>query len=308
MRRFTWNGLVALLLAGLAGAQIKVVATIPDLKVLAEAIGGDRVEVTSIARGRENLHAVRLKPSHVVGVSRADLFLQVGLSLEHAWVPELLRTARNKEVQPSGKGFVSASTGWKPIQVPKTLSKREGVDVHPEGNPHINLDPNGGPHMAQRVLEGLIRVDPDGEEAYREGHAAWTERYQEAAERWAKARKAFDGHKVVIYHREFDYLLESLGIEVAAVVEPKPGVPPTGRHLLEVITTARKQKVGVVLTASWSNDRTVEKVADRSDAEIVELPAMVGGHADATDWIAMMDLMHARLADGLGIELPEDDG
>lgn len=297
-------------LAAGARAQLDVVATIPDLADLARRIGGERVEVTAIARGRENIHAVRLKPSHIVAVSRADLFVQVGLSLEHAWVPGLLRTGRNRDVQPGGDGFVNASEGWEPIQVPATLSRRQGTDVHPQGNPHVNLDPEGGPHMARNVLEGLIRIDPEAEEIYRANHAAWLERHDAAAERWARHAEALEGRRAVVYHREFDYLLRYAGVEVAAVIEPKPGVPPTGRHLGEVISVVRREEVPVILTAAWSNGRHVEKVARETDAEVLELPTMVDGNEHAGDWIALIDHLFARLAEGYGVTLPEeeDDG
>lgn len=282
--------------------RLQVVATIPDLADLARAIGGDRVEVISIARGRENIHAVRLKPSHVVATSRADVFVQVGLSLEHAWVPGLLRTARNRDVEPGGKGFVNASEGWEAIDVPETASRRQGADVHLEGNPHVNLAPAGGRHMAGRILAGLSRADPEGRETYEKNHAALVERLEAAEARWAAIGRELRGRKVVEYHKEFDYLFRAHGLELAGTVEPKPGVPPSPGHLARLIGTMREEGVSVVVTAAWSNDKHVAEVARKTGAKLVELPSMVDANAAATSWIAMMDDVHRRLAAAFGID------
>jgi len=298
--------LFLLILVGVAPAQVRVVTTIPDLADLTRELGGSRVEVTSIAKGRENLHAVRLKPSHIVATSRADLFVQVGLSLEHAWVPGLLRAARNKRVQPGGEGFVNASEGWKAIQVPETIDRRQGADVHPQGNPHVNLDPRGGPQMMRCILAGLLRVDPAGKAHYDARFEAWKERYAAAAERWAKIQAALKGESAVTYHQEFDYLLRACGIRLFGSIEPKPGIPPTVRHLSTLITGMRREEVKVVLTASWSKGKHVGKVARETDAALLELPTMVGANERSQGWIEMMDELHRRLAEAYGVEVADD--
>lgn len=297
--------LLAVGLVGPASAQMKVVATVPDLADIVREIGGDRVEVFTIAKGRENLHAVRLKPSHVVAVSRADVFVQVGLSLEHAWVPGLLEKARNRTIQPGGAGLVTASAGWEPIQVPERLDRSQAACVHPEGNPHMNLSPTGGPHIAGNILEALIRLDPAGEASFRKRHDAWFKRYEEAAKGWARIQEALKGQKVVQSHQEFDYLLEACGIEQVGMLEPRPGLPPTGRHLAGLIKTMRTGKVPVLLTAPAYNDRNVAKVASETGATALELPSMVNGVTAATGWIELMTLLHQGLAEAYGVGLAD---
>jgi ABC-type Zn uptake system ZnuABC Zn-binding protein ZnuA len=281
-------------------ATVRVVTTIPDLADIAAEIGGDRIEVRSLAKGTMNIHAVPLKPSSLVAVNRADLFVQMGLSLEHAYVPGMLQKARNRRIQPGAPGFVDCSVGWEPIEVPETLSRSMGTDLHPLGNPHYNLDPRGGRHIAGRILAGLLAVDPEGEEHYTARHAAYLERLSEAEARWAALDAELRGRKLVAYHASFNYFLHHHGLELVGTVESKPGVPPTPRGLALIVEEMKREGVRVVLTAKWSNNKSVRFVAEKAGAAIIEAPTMVGGDPAAGSWIELMDLLHERLAGALG--------
>ena len=283
-----------------AGAdELSVVATVPDLADIARAIGGDRVDVTSITKGTMNMHAVPLKPSTLIAVNRADLFLQMGLSLEHAYVPGLLQRAKNARIQPGKPGFVNCSEGWKPLDVPESLSRIRGTDLHPLGNPHFNLDPRGGKHIADRILEALLRVDPDGADDHRARHARWSEGYEASFLRWKELGERLRGQKVVAYHRDFTYFLRFHGIELVGTLEAKPGVPPTPNGLLGLINRMQDENVSVILTARWSNNKTVRFVAEKTAAVIVEAPIMVGGVPGADTWLTMMDSLHESVAKAL---------
>ena len=287
--------------SGAAELPLKVVTTIPDLADLAREIGGDRVDVQSIAKGTMNVHAVPLKPSSLVAVNRADVFVQMGLSLEHTYVPGLLMKARNPAIQPGKPGFVNCSEGWEALDVPETLSRSQGADLHPLGNPHFNLDPRGGRHMADRILAGLTAVDPEGAESYRARHAAWVERYDAAKRRWDALGKRLARKRVVVYHEDFTYFLRYHGLDVVGTLEPKPGVPPTPRHLGTIVDRMREQDVRVVLTAKWSNNKSVRFVAEKTGALVVEGPVLVDGVPGADSWIEMMDVLHDRLAAALDV-------
>ena len=284
--------------------KIEVVATLPDLADLARAIGGERVNVKTLARPGQNLHAVRVKPSHLVALSKADLFLQVGLSLEHAWVPGLLRTSRNRGVFPGTDGFVSAGDGYEMIEVPVRLDRAISADVHPAGNPHINISLGGGPHMAERIRDGLIRVDPKGEKAYRAGFTRWMSEYRVARARWdiISAEVAKAKASACLYHQEFDYLLGEMGISIATFLEPRPGLPPTPSHLAEVIEIVKYRKIPVILTAPWSNNKNCRRVAELTGTPILELPVMVGGDAEHSTWIQMVDRSVSRIAAAYGVD------
>src|SRR6185436_1233781 len=211
----------AFLLASLAvragvppAAPLRVVTTLPDLADIAREIGGERVSVQSMYQGKENTHALTAKPSHLVAMSKADLFIQVGLSLETSFVPGLLESARNKRIQPGAPGFVTVSAGWEPLDVPTSVSRKAG-DVHPQGNPHMNLDPRAGEFMADRILAGLVAVDPNNRSYYEQRHADYVKRVRAAKARWDSMGEGWKGKKVVVYHQEYDYLTAYHGIEIA---------------------------------------------------------------------------------------------
>jgi ABC-type Zn uptake system ZnuABC Zn-binding protein ZnuA len=278
---------------------LRVVATLPDLADIAREIGGERVAVQSIYKGKENTHAMTAKPSHLVAMSKADLFLQVGLSLETSFVPGLLEAARNTRIRPGAPGFVSVSAGWEALSVPADLSRRAG-DVHPQGNPHLNLDPRGGEFMADRILEGLVRVDPAGESGYRARHADYVARVRAARARWDGLAKAWKEKRVVVYHQEYDYLIAHYGLVLEGKIEPKPGIPPTPNHVAELIAAMKRDGVQAILTAPWSDNDTVARISEATGVEAVVLPNMCAGLPGTETWIGMMDVLHRRLADVLG--------
>lgn len=290
--------LLALLLTPLAAAgekPLKVVATVEDLADIVREVGGERVEVFTICRGRENLHRVMTRPSHLAGMARADVFVQYGLSLEMSFVPGLMQACRNRDIQPGMPGFINVSEGWEAIQVPEVMSRAAG-DIHPQGNPHMNLDPRAGRHVAGRVLAGLVSFDPSSRELYERRHADYLERLERAEARWNEQAAGWKGARAVVYHQEFDYLMARYGIEKFGAIEVKPGIPPTPRHVAELIDRMRKDKPDAILTAPWSNNQVSERIAKETGVPIVELPNMAGEKADAQTWIGMMDLVHGRLA------------
>jgi len=251
--------LLVLLLGGAPAAEatpdeLEVVTTIPDLADIAERIGGDRVSVSSLAKGTQNIHSVQIRPSHLVKMNKADVFIEMGLSLEHAYVPGLLQAARNEKIDPGQPGFINCSEGWKPVEVPEQISRQEAADLHPMGNPHYNLSPDGGRHIADRILEGLSRVQPASEGYFRKRHAAYVKELDEAKKRWAKLAKKLKGEKVVIYHNSFTYFSRAAELDVVDMLEPKPGVPPTPTSLAKTIAKIReetpKEAQGAYITCS----------------------------------------------------------
>jgi len=283
---------------------IKVVATIPDLADFAKQIGGGRVEIKTLSKGTENLHNVHVRPSMLIALSRADLFLEMGLSMEAAWLPELLVRSGNKAIQPGAKGFQNCSEGWNAIEVPETLSRKRG-HLHPEGNPHFNFDPLAGRHLAVMVHAALMRVDPGGEELF-DANLKTTLKALEAAEaRWAKLGAKWKDRKVCVYHTEYNYFAHRYGMQVAISIEPQPGMPPTPSDVARVIKEMRELEVDVILTAAWSNNRQVADIARKTGAKVVELPNQVKGADWAKTWISFQDGLHARVATAFGTDLEE---
>ncbi|HVS09317.1 MAG TPA: metal ABC transporter substrate-binding protein [Planctomycetota bacterium] len=283
----------------LGADKLKVVATIPDLADIVQEIGGDRVDVTTLTRGRENLHFVVARPSHLVAMSRADMFVQVGLSLEAAFVPGLLERARNDDIWPGHPGFVNVSEGWEPIEVPTSLSRRAG-DLHPHGNPHMNLDPRAGEFMANAIRDGLTRLDPGSAELYEKRHQAYLQKLAQAKQRWDRLAASFRGKRVAVYHLEYNYFARYYEMEIADAIEFRPGVPPTPNHLARVIAGMKEKGVKVILIAPWSRNGDVERVAAATGARIVEVPNQAGGMPGADTWIGMMTVIHEKLAAAFG--------
>jgi ABC-type Zn uptake system ZnuABC Zn-binding protein ZnuA len=307
VQRTSRRGLLALLVAltcitaavshaAPAAGPLRVVCTLPDLADVTREIGGERVEVSTLYKGRENTHAVMAKPSHLVAMSKADVFVQIGLSLESSIVPGLLENCRNEKIQPGKPGFVNVSEGWTALDVPAVLSRKEG-DVHPQGNPHMNLDPRAGKHMARVIHEHLVQVDPGSKAGYDARYEAYVKKLDEAGARWAAASKEWKGKQVVVYHKEYDYLAALYGLTIQGSIEVKPGIPPTPNQIASLVETMKKAPGAVILTAPWSNDDTVEEIAKATGAKVVELPNMCGGMTGAESWIGMLDLIHKRLAE-----------
>jgi zinc/manganese transport system substrate-binding protein len=278
---------------------LQVVTTIPDLADIVREIGGERVKVVSICKGRENLHAVSAKPSHMVALSRADVFVEVGLSLELGFVPGLLENCGNAKVKPGAKGFVNVSEGWTSLDVPADLSRQAG-DVHPQGNPHLNLDPRAGRWIADKVLAALVANDPGSKPGYETRHADYRKRLEAAEARWAKLAAPWKGAKFVEYHQEYEYFAAHYGMTVAGKIESKPGIPPTPNHLALLIASMQKEQVKLIVSAPWSSGGEVARVAKETGARIAVLPNQCGGLPGTDTWIGMMDVMHQRFAEGLG--------
>lgn len=274
--------------------KLKVVATIEDLGDIVRTIGGDRVDVTIIARGRENLHQVATRPSHLIAMSRADMFVQVGLSLETGFVPGLLENSRNEKIQPGAPGFVNCSEGWTALDVPASLSRKAG-DVHPQGNPHMNLDPRAGKQFAERIFQGLCAIDPHSKEAYQQRFDEYSKKLADAGQRWVEMGKAWKGKKLVVYHQEYNYLAAAYGIEITGAIEVRPGIPPTPNHLAELVERMKHEELGVIATATWSNNDEVAEVAKETRWRVAELPNQCGGLPGTDTWIGMMDVLHTRL-------------
>lgn len=292
--------LAALASPGAARAgRLQIVTTTADLAAIAAAIAGDHATVTSITAGDQDPHFVDAKPSYLVKLQRADLFVQVGLELEIGWAPNLLINARNARIQPGGDGFVDASEGIARLQVPSAADRSMG-DIHPYGNPHYWLDPANGRIIARNIAAGLRRVDAARAADYDARLADFERRLDEALERWKAVAAPLAGVPVVAYHNAFPYLEQRFGFEVVGFVEPKPGIPPSGRYIAELVAAMKRKNVRLIVTAPYDDAKTARLVAQQAGATIVTLAPSVGGVEGAGDYFSLFDVDLARLLAGLG--------
>ena len=264
------------LAAGSAGAKLRVVASLPDVADMARQIGGDRVEVETIAQGSQDPHKVPVKPSFVTKLNRAEALVVQGLGLEHAFLPALLEVAANPKILPTGPAYIDASVLIRPLEVPTSQNRSQG-ELHPLGNPHFNLDPLNGKLMAKAIADGLARVDPAGASAYQAGLARFTALLDQKIPEWERLAAPLRGVKAVSYHQDLIYLADRYGIEMVGTIETKPGVPATPAHLEELIDTMKRDQVKLVIREVAYEMPLAQTVAERTGARVATISSLAGG-------------------------------
>lgn len=288
------------LLAGPAGAadKIRVVATTTDLKALAEAVGGDLVEVDALARGNQNPHDLEVRPSLMVKVRQADVLVVNGLDLDQ-WAEVVVHGANNPKVGPGAPGRVDASEGIMLLDVPKTRVDRSMGDVHPMGNPHYTLDPAMAPNITTNILNGLARVTPQSRAAFERNRAAFLARLEQAQARWTEVLTPMKGARVVVDHALWTYFLTRFGLVQAASVEERPGIPPTPVHLAKLIQLIKDERIKVIMTVPWGDKKLAERIAQEGGAKVVLMAPAVGGVKGADGYIETVDYNVKTLAQAL---------
>lgn len=303
---FTSIKMLALLLIALpflayANGKTKVVTTLPDLKYIAEQVGGEFVEVDAIARGYQDPHFVDAKPSFVLKLKSADLFVQVGLDLEIGWVPPLLETSRNKKILYGGEGYLNGSEGVNLLEIPHgdPAQMRAQGDIHIYGNPHYWLDPENGKIIAQNIFENLSKIQPEHAAYFQQNLDHFEMKIDSAMEVWQSQMAPFTGAKIVAYHNSWPYFEQRFGIEIVDFVEPKPGIPPTPSHTVEIINTMLEQNIKVIIIEPYFDDKAARAIADRTGATVVPIAPMVGAFKEVQTYFDVFDYNITKLSEAL---------
>ncbi|MEX1257432.1 MAG: metal ABC transporter substrate-binding protein [Gemmatimonadota bacterium] len=304
MKRTVANFAAAVILLSWAGAaplqgQLRVVATTPDLAALAQAIGGQSVEVTALAKPTEDPHFVDARPSLIVTLNRADVLLEGGAELELGWLPPLLQSARNTKIAVGAPGRISASEGITLLDVPATLDRSRG-DVHALGNPHFLLDPVNARTVARLIAERLAQVDPASAAQVQANLRSFEATLDTKLTEWQNRLAPSRGAAIVTFHNDFRYLATRFGLEVVATLEPRPGIAPSPAHLSEVIATMRAEGARAILVQPFQNRRTAETVARQTDAVVLDLPQQPGVAPNTDSYFGLMDYIVETLARALG--------
>jgi len=339
------RGLAALLLCvSPAAAALRVVTTTTDLADVARAVGGDLVEVSSIASGTQDAHVIEARPSTMLVARKADLLVEVGMELEIGWLGPVVEGARNPHIAAGQPGRLDASATVRRLEVPGGTLDRSMGDVHALGNPHYWLDPWNVRVIATAIASRLGELDAANAARYRGNSADFEQRVDEAmfgaplvaklggdalwqaasagdveaalASRraadpslpalggWSAKLRPWRGARVLTYHRSWSYLLDRFGLQSAGEIEPKPGIPPTPGHLAELVASCRTPPVKAILVEPFYNDQAPRLVASQIGATVLRLPLSVGGDAAAKDWFALMDHVVGDLAAALGAPAP----
>jgi zinc/manganese transport system substrate-binding protein len=281
-----------------ASAQIKVVATTPDLASLAREIGGKAVNVVALAKPTEDPHFVDAKPSHIVTLNRADVLIEGGAELELGWLPPLLESSRNPKIAAGAPGRVVASSGIRMLEVPTSFDRSKG-DVHSLGNPHFLVDPVDAKIVAKNIADHFSRVDAKNASVYAANLAKFNSTLDAKAAEWQKTLAPYRGAKLVTYHKDFLYFATRFGLSIVDELEPKPGIAPSPAHLASVIGTMKSQGVKVVLVQPYQNRRTAETVARQTGAAVLDMPEQPGARSNTPTYTSMMDNLVNTLVAGL---------
>jgi len=271
-----------------AADKLKVVATTNDLAAVARAVGGDAVEVTTLARPTEDPHFVDAKPSFIRIVNQADVLIEGGASLEAGWLPPILDSARNARISPGSPGRVVAAEGIPLRDVPAQLDRSMG-DVHPQGNPHYWLDPENGKSIAREIADKLSQLRPNDSGYFDQRTKDFSARIDAAEKRWLSMMAPYKGTKVVTYHRSFPNFAERFGLDVIGYVEPRPGIPPTPQHTLDLMTEMKRQNVKLVLVEPYFDLKTPNAIGRDTGAQVLVMPPSVGGVKETSDYLKLFD-------------------
>lgn len=260
-----------LLLPQPADAEVEVVATLGDLASAAREVGGEHIDVETLARPQEDPHYVDAKPSYVRTLSQADLLVANGMSLEVGWLPALLENARNGDIQEGAQGYFDASTVVDRMGVPDTEVTRKMGDVHPEGNPHYTFDPRQMARVSLGLGERLANIDPEHADGYNERARAFAKECLQVAKKWKKKFADLPDQKrrVTVYHEAWEYVLDWLDLAKETTIEPKPGVDPNPKHVKSVVETMEGREVGVILKMEYYPGSTAETIAEKTGATLV---------------------------------------
>jgi zinc/manganese transport system substrate-binding protein len=269
-------------------AKIRIVTTLTDVADFARAVGGDLVEVRSLATGVEDTHGIPMKPSFVPIMNRADLLVLVGLDMEHSFLPALLEASKNPRIQVGRPGYVDCSKGIIPLGVPKSTEHYAG-DVHPYGNPHYLLDPVLAKTAIENIYNALVELAPQNQAEFTRNRDAYLAKLNAKIAEWEREARPLKGVKFIAYHEEWNYFAARFGMDFFGTVELKPGIDPTARHIEELMASMKAEHVPIVVREPQFPEKVPKRIAEQTGATMITLPIMPGGVPNTETYIKMMD-------------------
>jgi zinc/manganese transport system substrate-binding protein len=294
--------LTAVLLAPAAAraqGKLNVITTTEDLAAITREVGGDHVTVEALARGYQDPHFVEAKPSFILKLQKADVLVLVGRELEIGWLPPLIQQSRNSKIQVGAAGYLDASLQATILEIPTGQVTRAMGDVHPLGNPHYWMDPENGKRVGKEIADKLSELRPNDKAFYQQKLADFTSRLDTAEKRWLADMAPYKGTKVVTYHRSFPNFAERFGLDIIGYVEPKPGIPPSPQHTLDLINEMKRQNVKVMLIEPYFDLKTPNAIGRDTGAQVLVMPPSVGGVKEITDYFALFDYDVKLLTDAI---------
>ncbi len=287
--------LAAVLVAGLispqtaAAKKLNIVTATTDLAALVQEVGGDKVNVESMAKGYQDPHFVEAKPSFLLKLRQADLLVVVGLQLEIGWLPPLIAQCGNSRIQLGANGYLDASQFAEILEIPQGSITRAMGDVHPLGNPHYWLDPDNGRRVAKGFAAKFAEIDPEDAGYFQQRYQDFDHRLTEAEKKWEADMKPYRGRKVVTYHNSAPNFAKHFGLDVVGFVEPRPGIPPTPSHTFELSNMMKRDHVKVIMVEPYFDRKTPDSIARQTEGTVVEYMPSVGGVKEITNYFQLFD-------------------
>src|SRR4030095_5094258 len=299
MKRILFAFFALFLFPFTASAKVNVVATLPVFASLAQEVGGDRVSVTSLARGNQDPHFLDAKPSYAVDLNKADLLIEGGLELEVGWLPPVMVQARNSKILPSEPGHVNLAQGINILEIPKTLVDRSMGDIHPLGNPHAWLDPRNAKIMAANIYQHLIKIDPEGKNYYDERLKSFVGRMNDKMRQWETETAGFRDKDVITFHKSLSYFADWTGLNVVATIKPKPGIPPSSGRVDELLKIIPNYKVKGILVENFYPKKIPEYLAQKANLPMAIVPTDTG-EGDIKTYFDLIDSLIREIKKAVG--------
>lgn len=269
--------------------KLKVITTLTDLASLAQEVGGDKIDVEALAKGYQDPHFVEPKPSFLLKLRNADLLISVGLDLEIGWLPPLITQSGNGKIQQGAQGYLDVSQFAEILEIPQGKLTRAEGDVHPLGNPHYWLDPDNGRRIAKGIAAKLIEMDPEDAAVFQQREKDFEKRLAEAELKWGAQMAPFRGRKIVTYHRSWPNFAKHFGLDVVGYIEPRPGIPPTPSHTIELVNQMKRDGIKVQLIEPYFDLKTPNSIASMTSGKVVVMLPSVGGKPEVTDYFKLFD-------------------
>lgn len=306
MRQFKILGITLLWISAFtitapAHAKLDVLATTTDLAYIASRVAGDLGSVSSIAKGTQDPHYIEAKPSYMVKASKADLVLAVGLELEIGYLPNILRGARNPKIMPGNPGYLELGPQVNPLEIPRGKVTRAEGDVHPDGNPHFTLDPVRASDAAMLIARRMGELDSENAEQFAENAKTLQAELSEKTKQWQERIRKSGVKNIVSYHKTLTYFFNRFGLQNPAILEPKPGIPPTSGHILEVTRLIRSEKIPLILVENFFDPAVTRKIAQEvPSVRVVVVPVAVGGASEASTLPELYEALVRAVEGGAG--------
>jgi ABC-type Zn uptake system ZnuABC Zn-binding protein ZnuA len=274
---------------GAEAKKLRVITTLTDLASLTQEVGGDKVDVEPLARGYQDPHFVEPKPSFLLKLRNADLLVSVGLDLEIGWLPPLITQSGNGKIQPGGNGYLDASQFAEILEIPQGKLTRAEGDVHPLGNPHYWLDPDNGRRIAKGIAAKLGEMDPEDSAYFQQRYQDFAKRLADADRKWQAEMAPYRGRMVVTYHRSWPNFAKHFGLDVEGYIEPRPGIPPTPSHTIELVNLMKRDNIKIQLIEPYFDLKTPNSIASMTGSKVVVMLPSVGGKPEVTDYFKLFD-------------------